>query len=138
MDFSGISLLIFWMLYIVLLKDIKSLILYLGVSFLITIVLIMLYEPMRYVIPFTFSLVSSYVYYKKLKAINVSLKNKNLITAVTILIVGVILFEIDNFRLYCPLIELHTLWHLIIPISIYNFYLFVVKEEIILKVQRKI
>jgi hypothetical protein len=138
MDFTGISLIIFWSLYILIFKDIKKLCLALLCSYIATMLLILIYEPMRYLIPFTFAIGTAMYYFNKLKQLNISLLNKNVIICVAVLVLGVILFEIDNFRLYCPDIGLHMVWHLIIPISIYNFYLFIRNEKVISQIQATI
>lgn len=126
MDFTGISLLVFWILYKFMLRDksVKFISFVLLGSYLVTIGLILLFEPMKYVVPFA-SGVTTFIYFSR-NVLNPKqyLKNTNLLIATSVLFIGVVLFELDNFRIVCTPLNLHTVWHVLIPISIYNFYRF--------------
>lgn len=84
------------------------------------------FEPARKIFAFTMGTLSiGTLIYNEYK--NDFYKNKYFIRSIIPFVIGVILFILDDARIYCPAniwVQGHAIWHILVSVSIYYIYKF--------------
>lgn len=131
MDFSGIAFIFVWIILYYMFRSVRSIVFGLMLTMLISYMFLYFYPSLRH--PFIFiCAMASIVILIKNEGLKRLTSNLNIIFSMSSFTLGVLLFYLDNQRVWCPenpWVMGHTMWHFLVCLSCYFIFRFFKSKE---------